>query len=113
MANDYWPSPLVESIALAVLRIRRARRLEAEHITAALHPRITRASNSGLAAMLNQLDSLSPEEVIDPGVPASLSAGTITELADGFARYETMLENRLYRALNQLRQMQAERQRPA
>ena len=102
---------LVESIALDMLRIRRARRLEADHITAALNPPITERTSNDITKLLAELEDT--EKIVDPGLPASLSAATVCELADGFSRYETMIENRLYRALNQLRFIQAARVQPA
>ena len=85
---------LVESIALAHVRVKRARRLEAEHIR---------------DARQRDRDRLSyyPEN----GGSTSLGAEKMSELADAFARYETMHENRLYRALSHLRQLQVDRLR--
>ena len=98
---------LVERMALAILRVERACRLEAEHVTATLNPPTTRSVGGDLDRLY--AESFGTVEVVDPGLPASLSAEKLAELADCFGRYETAHENRFYRALNQLRQLQAER----
>ena len=98
---------LVERMTLAMLRVQRACRLEAEHVTAALNPPITK-TEGGLSDLSEEWNGR--VTVLDPGLPASLSAETVEKLAARFARYETMHENRLYRAVNQLRQMQRDRQ---
>jgi hypothetical protein len=98
---------LVERLVLAMLRVQRACRLEAEHVTAALNPPITQTVGGDMD--MSWQEAFGRVEVIDPGLPGSLTAATVEEL-DNFTRYETMHENRLYRAVNQLRQMQRDRQ---
>jgi hypothetical protein len=97
---------LVERMALAMLRVQRASRLEAEHVTAAMNPPITEGGVDW-----DEIASFAAGkvEVVDPGLPSLLSAATVEEL-DNFTRYETAHENRFHRAVNQLRQMQRDRQ---
>lgn len=98
---------LVERMALAVLRVQRASRLEAEHVTAAINPPVTQTVGGDLDRFYTE--SFGRVEVVDPGLPASLSAATVEQL-DNFNRYETAHENRFHRSVNQLRQMQRDRQ---
>jgi hypothetical protein len=90
---------LIERIAFAMIRLRRAGRLEAEYITAEIHPPVI---SEGLEC------SMAPS-VIDPGVPASVGALGANNLVSCFQRYETAIENRLYRAINQLERLQRAR----
>ena len=98
---------LVERMTLAMLRVQRASRLEAEHITATLNPPTTQKVAGELDKFCAK--SFGTVEVVDRGLPASLTAQTVASL-DNFSRYETAHENRLYRAVNQLRQFQRDRQ---
>jgi hypothetical protein len=93
---------LTEHIALQVVRLRRIRRLEAEYITSVLNP-----------AMFEKdpLEDLYPSAIqIDPGLPASMDSTTIGTLAGTYLRYESSIENKLYRAMNQLERMQRAQQ---
>jgi hypothetical protein len=95
---------LARRVALGIVRLKRAALLEAEFLTAQLNPPVTERQggmDSDLEAMLN-----GRIVVTDPGLPARLSADAVDALANTFARYETMTENRVYRALNQLERMQ-------
>ena len=95
---------LVNQISLAMLRTERAARIEAEHITAAINPPVTKQVDGD--AFFNE--AIVREEIVDPGLPASLSATKVEQLVN-MTRYETAHENRIYRAVNQLRQLQSER----
>jgi len=76
---------LVERIALAMVRLRRIARMEAEFITGVL---IRRRPASF------------------PGLPATMELGAVEALAGTFQRYESAIENKLYRATNQLERLQ-------
>lgn len=92
---------LARRVALGMVRLKRAALLEAEFLTAQLNPPVTQGgTDADLIAALNGT------VVIDPGLPARLSADAVEALANTFARYETMTENRVYRALNQLERIQ-------
>ena len=88
---------LAESVALGLVRIRRARRLEAEHVEA------TRNRPDSLESMLRQGSVLGESE------PATLTAERIAELADGFVRYETGHASLVFKALRELREWQRAR----
>ena len=87
---------LVERIVLGTVRIERAGRLEAEHINA------KRNDPGSLDALIS-------------GPRASLTAEVMTELADGYVRYEGAHQSLLLKALRELRELQRERKaaRPA
>jgi hypothetical protein len=87
----------VERIAFHIIRLQRAGRLEAEYINGEMHP-------------LAKGPCL--EDVFDPSVvePATLSAPSAVNLVSGFQRYETAIESKLYRAINQLERLQRARQ---
>lgn len=87
---------LVERIAFHVIRLKRTGRLEAEYITGEIHPPVRGP----------RLDEIFGPEIIDSGVPAALGALSAVNLVAGFQRYETAIENKLYRAINQLERLQ-------
>ena len=44
--------------------------------------------------------------MLDPGLPAPLPESAVEHLVGRFQRYETAIENKLYRAMNQLERLQ-------
>ena len=86
---------LVQRIALNMTRLQRAAMLEAEYITSEIHPPVKQSLG----------DVLEPF-IVEPGLPAALSARGAINLVSGFQRYETSLENKLYRDLNYLERLQ-------
>jgi hypothetical protein len=99
---------LVRRIALGMVRCDRAALLEAEFITAQINPPITEASDNDLDRLFAPVNGQAV--VVDPGLPASISSEAADTLANILARYETALENRLCRCLNQLERLQRLRQ---
>ncbi len=100
---------LVEHITLCAARLRRAAVLEAEYITAKLHPVVTNTiypEGDTFAAGLES--SFGKVVVIDPGIPSRLSVEEVEKLLT-FQRYETAIKNKFYRALNQLERLQRRR----
>jgi hypothetical protein len=116
LEEEYVPVGLVEAflvrrIALCMIRLRRACLFEAEFVTADLNPTITRTiEKNAYALMLEDIDPPHEVELIDPGLPAHLSANTVEELVNKFQRYETAIESKLYRAINQLETLKQMRQ---
>jgi hypothetical protein len=86
---------LVQRIAFHIVRLRLAGRLEAEYITEQIHP-----------PAKQNLFVLPEAVVVEPGEPAAVSALGALNLVSGFQRYETAIENKLYRAINQLERLQ-------
>lgn len=97
----------VQRIALGIVRVKRAAKLEADAVTEHLHPPSYKPSP--LDQQLRELIKDSERELIDPGVPAKFGCDIIERLCDGYGRYETANENRLYRALAQLERLQSAR----
>lgn len=92
---------LLERIAFDITRLRRAARLEAEYITGEIHPTV-------MGPTLREMLENEPE-VIEPGLPAAIGAASALNLVVGYQRYETAIENRLYRAINYLERLQRTR----
>ena len=90
---------LVESVALDMVRLRRARRLEAEYITAELNPPTLEASVFGLP-------DLSEPTILDPGLPAAISSESAQRLVNVFQRYESTFVIRILRLLHELERLQ-------
>jgi len=88
----------VQRVAFHMIRLQRIARLEAEYITSEIHPPVKQS----LA------DLLGPT-VIEAGVPAAVGARGAINLVSGFQRYETSIENKLYRDLNFLERSQRSR----
>jgi hypothetical protein len=95
---------LIQRIALGIVRVRRAAKLEADALTEYLHPPSHKPSL--LDQKLRELIRDSERELIDPGLPAKFGSDIIEILCDRYGRYETASENRLYRALAQLERLQ-------
>jgi hypothetical protein len=91
---------LVESAALDMVRLRRARRLEAEYITEALNPPIHEPGPLG------NLDQFDVGPLVDPGLPATMHYQGVQRLVNTFQRYETAIALRLSRTLHELERVQ-------
>ena len=87
-----------QRIAFHMIRLQRAGRLEAECLPAEIHPPV-KAS----------LFDLTEPAIVEPGLPAAVGALGAMSLASGFQRYDTAIENKLYRAINQLERLQRTR----
>ncbi len=95
---------LTERISLCMVRLKRASRFEAEFITEALNPPITKITGRILSDGSELLRGKTV--VVDPGLPSPLPESAVAYLAGSFQRYETAIENKLYRAMNQLERLQ-------
>jgi hypothetical protein len=87
---------LVKSIALDITRLGRARRLEAEYITAELNP----PTYSSL------LPDLCEPTVVDPGIPPAIGFEGGQRRVNVYQRYETTFLNRILRLLHELERLQ-------
>jgi hypothetical protein len=87
---------LVESAAVEMVRLRRARRLEAEYLTEILNPPI----ESGLMC------ELPPLVQVDPGLPSVMKLQSVQPLVSVFQRYESTIAHRLFRTLHELERLQ-------
>ena len=90
----------VRRIAFCITRLDRAARLEANYINAEIHP----PSQERLLQ-----DCLAP---VTPELGLSTTVGALSaiNLVSGFQRYETAIENKLYRAIHELERRQRRRQ---
>jgi hypothetical protein len=84
--------------------------LEAEFITAEINPPLTKTTYPPppphLAELIEGTTFVSSiTETVDPGLPARLPAAAVETLLT-FQRYETAIENKLFRALSQLERLQ-------
>lgn len=86
---------LLESVALEMVRLRRARRLEAHHIDASLYPPYKSA--------VPTTSTSRPQ--IDPGLPASMKLEDIHPLVKLYQRYEATSLQRFFRILHELERM--------
>jgi len=91
---------LVESMALNMVKSKRARRLEAEYITSELNPPI-----HGPNVLGDDLE-LFKGALLDPGLPAALTFVSAQRLVSIYQRYETAIDLRLFRALHELERLQ-------
>ncbi len=90
----------VESIVLDMIKLRRARRLEAEYITSELNPPIREPN------LLGDDLNLFQGALLDPGLPAALSFDSAQRLVTIYQRYETNIAIRLSRTLHELERLQ-------
>lgn len=96
----------MKSVALDMVRWLRARRLEAEYITSELHPPLLGPPIGDLRALLGEGEP----EVLDPGLPARISAEAAHRLVGIFQRCESFSANRMFRTLHELERLQRMRQ---
>src|SRR5439155_22753741 len=97
-------------LALTMIRLRRSARLEAEYITHLLNPPIYGEAQEPLRMPLFE------RPLIDPGLPAPVDSWKFDPVVKTFQRYDTALENKLFRAMHEverLRRMRLGEQLPA
>jgi hypothetical protein len=82
---------LVERVAVNYLRLHRLSKAESEYMQSVLNPHLTREVNSW--------ESLEKTEVVREGYTPVLSMENVASLHLIYSRYETAIENKLYRAL--------------
>ncbi len=107
---------LVREIALAFLRLRRARMLEAREFTAQLNPPYEEQSLTELGLHLSKVEPkavLCTTEIIDRGLPAPVTSEVVDRLANTYLRYGTAIEHSLGRSLKLLAQLQKARRENA
>jgi hypothetical protein len=100
---------LVRHVAICIVRLRRAWILEAEFITAMLNPALTETvyPDGKIPEWTKIVEQDYGKTVVtDAGLPCRLGASDVEGLVNTFQRYETAIENKLYRALNQLERLQ-------
>lgn len=90
---------LIERIAINYLKLFRVQKAETEYMKSILHPRVT---SSDMSFALGSIG----DEVISYGYTPKITEGAVAKLSDIYGRYETTIENRLFRALHELERAQ-------
>lgn len=93
---------LVERIAVYYLKLFRVQKAESEYIKAKLNPREVKTRD----VIREVTNKMFEYEVINEGYIPKITDDTITRISETYSRYEGTLENRLYRALHELKWLQ-------
>jgi hypothetical protein len=88
---------LVERIAVNYLKLFRLRKAEDEYMQACLHQSVVR----------NLIPDIKFDEVIVEGYKPQIHPENVEKLVNIYQRYETAIENRIYRAMRELRDIHA------
>lgn len=94
---------LLERIAIYYLKLYRVQKAEKEYIKAKLNPRLTKIVG-GINCDPEGL--LGKKVVLNEGYVPLITEDNIEKLMDIYARYETTIENRLFRAIHELERVQ-------
>lgn len=86
---------LIERIAINYLKLFRLQKAETEFIKSQLNPKV-----------IKELFELELGEVLNEGYIPKIGSDSIEKLAGIYARYETTIENRLFRAVHELERAQ-------
>lgn len=105
LATQYEPQGIVEQIlieriAINYLKLFRVQKAETEYMKSILHPRVT-MSDFG-----DSLRELTSDQLVSKGYTPKITDGVVEKLSDIYGRYETTIENRLFRALHELERAQ-------
>ncbi len=92
---------LIERIVICYLKLFRLQKAETEFMKSKLNPHIVSNPNDELVKSL-----LGKEVIINEGYTPRLSVENIEQLANIYSRYETTIENRLFRAIHELERAQ-------
>lgn len=85
---------IIERIAINYLKLFRVQKAETEYVKSQLNPRI-------IKDLLDFVD-----EAMSEGYTPKIGSESVEKLADIYARYETTIENRLFRAIHELERAQ-------
>jgi hypothetical protein len=94
----------VHQIAVLISRIKRARLLEAEAFTSCLNP--PKTINHPGTVFGDASEVVGWNEIVDAGLPAKVSNDAIDRITRTVLRYETAIENKLFRWQNHLERLQ-------
>ncbi len=109
LQNQYQPEGMVENMiigrmAIHFIKLFRIQRAETEFVKSKLNPHIAMTTTDSLIKSLE-----GHEEVIQEGYTPKLKHEDIQKLLDTYSRYETTLENKLFRAIHELERTQRAR----
>ena len=94
---------LIERVVINYLKLFRVQKAETEYIKSKLNPRITKMEG-GYDIGLKSLEGT--EVVVNEGYAPRITDENVQKLMDTYGRYETTIENRLFRALHELERAQ-------
>ena len=92
---------LIERVAIHYLKLFRVQKAETEYMKSTLNPRVV---TNEMYSVLKNLNG--KEEVLNEGYAPKVGSVVIEKLNGTYARYETINENRLFRALHELQRVQ-------
>lgn len=96
---------LLERIALYYLKLYRVQKAETEFMKAMLNP--SKFKTTGGIDLDKDIEAvLGKKSVISEGYKPKITDETIQKLTEIYARYETTVENRFFRAIHELERMQ-------
>lgn len=98
---------LLERIAVNYLKLFRVQKAETEFMKSKLNPRITRTE--GGFSFVTDEDIIGKTVVIEEGYSPKIDETSVEILASVYGRYESTIENRLYRSINELEKVQKSR----
>lgn len=101
--DDELEYMLLDRIAICRLRLHRVARAENEYMRSVLNPRKVTTEN-----FIPGFD-FSKEIVVNEGYVPLVSQGAVEKLSNVYLRYETAIENRMYKAIHELERLQAAR----
>lgn len=107
LINQYQPANitediLTERIALYYLKLYRIQRTETEYMKSRLDPRVVESRG-----FPNLNEAMMKNEVINEGYTQQITEEDVLKLSGVYTRYETTIENRLYKAVHELQRMQS------
>jgi hypothetical protein len=100
--NSTLEELLLERIATHYVKLHRVSKAEREYIQSRLEPRVVKVNS------LFDMDL--GEEVVKEGYTPRIGVESVERLLTVYARYETNLENRLFRAIHELRELKGSKE---
>ena len=92
---------LIERIALYYLKLFRVQKTETEYMKSKLNPHVIKATGF---PNINEL--MMKNEVVNEGYIPTITNEDVLQLIGVYSRYETTIENRLYKAVHELQRIQ-------
>lgn len=96
---------LLERIAVHYVKLRRVAKAEREFVQSMLDPRIVTRVRTDSLAVFEQGLATYEDTVENEGYTPQMSAEAVERLYSVYARYETSIENRFFRAIRELREL--------
>ena len=99
---------LVERITLLYIKLFRTQKAETEFVKSVLDPHLEHVEGGNFVRFIDLDGKTEPEKVVvdNEGYEPKVPSESIDHIAQVFGRYETTLENRLYKAMHELERLQ-------